>query len=231
MSTITIYCDGSSIGNPGPGGWGAVISNGTQVKELGGYASDTTNNRMELTGAIASLASLKRTSDVVLHTDSSYVINGITKWVKGWQKNGWMTKEKKDVLNKDLWQELVNVVDKHDVKFVHVRGHEGVRLNERADMIANGYARKEVVKLFSGTEVEYTEFLSTMPKARVVSKSGSKSKKTGPAYSYVSVLEGKVLVHKTWAECEKRVKGKPAKFKKVFSREEESVLIREWTKG
>ena len=104
MYKITIYCDGSSIGNPGPGGWGAVVSHNDTVKEFGGYAPGTTNNRMELTAAIEALASIRGSGTAIIHTDSSYVINGITKWVKGWIKNGWLTKEKKDVLNKDLWR-------------------------------------------------------------------------------------------------------------------------------
>jgi len=228
MHTITIYCDGSSIGNPGPGGWGAVVSGGTKVKELGGFDIKTTNNRMELMAAIESLTSIRSASNVILHTDSRYVINGITKWVRGWVKNGWLTKEKKDVLNKDLWQLLEKASAKHEVSFEHVRGHSGIDMNERADMIANGYARKEHVKLFVGTEKEYKEFLKDMPKARVVSKSKS-SKKTGPAYSYVSVIDGKVLTHTTWGECEKRVKGKKAKFKKVFSHSEETNLKKEWS--
>ncbi len=228
MKSVTVYCDGSSIGNPGPGGWGAVVSDGTKVKELGGFDTKTTNNRMELTAAIESLTSIRSASSVTLHTDSRYVINGITKWVRGWVKNGWLTKEKKDVLNKDLWQLLEKASAKHAVTFEHVRGHSGIDMNERADMIANGYARKEEVKLFSGTEEKYSEFLKGMPKARVVSKSKS-AKKTGPAYSYVSVLDGKVVTHKTWAECETRVKGKPAKFKKVFSYDEEVALKKEWS--
>lgn len=228
MNEVTIYGDGSAIGNPGPGGWGAVIQEGEQVTECGGFAEHTTNNRMELTATIEALKQLKGKVTVVIKTDSKYVINGITKWVFGWEKNGWQTSQKADVLNKDLWQELALVSRKHIVEWEHVRGHEGVALNERVDMIANGYARKEVVKLFTGKESEYTEFLKTMPKARVVSKSSSKSKKTGPAYSYVSVIDGKVLTHTTWAECEKRVKGKPAKFKKVFSKGEEATLIAGW---
>ncbi len=231
MHMITIYCDGSSIGNPGPGGWGAVVSTGEKVKEIGGYDAKTTNNRMELMAAIEALRAPRGASKVTIHTDSSYVINGITKWVKGWEKNGWQTKEKKDVLNKDLWQELAKASLKHEVTWVHVRGHAGIRLNERVDQIANGYARKETIKLFSGTERAYTEFLKTMPKPRVVSKSKSKSKKTGPAYSYVSVIDGKVMAHKTWDECERRVKGKKAKFKKVFSKEEEATLTGEWSHG
>lgn len=225
--SITIYCDGSSIGNPGPGGWGAVVADGARARELGGYEKETTNNRMELTAAIESLRILKQSKNVTLHTDSSYVINGITKWVRGWQKNGWLTKEKKDVVNRDLWETLATLVEKHDVLWKHVRGHSGVQLNERVDMIANGFARKEHVELFYGSLTKYKTVLASMPKARVVSKSKSKAK-TGPAYSYVSVLDGKVVTHKTWTECEKRVKGKPAKFKKVFSKEEEIALIKDW---
>jgi len=228
MRTITIYCDGSSIGNPGQGGWGAVVADGARARELGGYEKNTTNNQMELTAAIESLRILKDASLVTIHTDSSYVINGITKWVKGWVKNGWLTKEKKDVLNKELWQELEKVTHTHDVSWKHVKGHSGIELNERADMIANGFARKEEVEIFYGSLAKYKLLLATMPKARVVSKSKS-AKKTGPAYSYVSVIEGKVLTHKTWTECEKRVKGKKAKFKKVFSHDDEVRLMKEWS--
>ncbi|MCF7815946.1 MAG: ribonuclease HI [Candidatus Pacebacteria bacterium] len=229
MKTVIIYCDGSSIGNPGPGGWGAVVlyESGKNIEELGGYVKGTTNNRMELTAAIEALNKLKEKKAATIKTDSMYVINGITKWVFGWEKNGWQSSQKKEVLNKDLWQELMKVSEKHTVTWEHVRGHEGVTFNERADMIANGYARKEVVKLFVGSEDKYKEFLKDMPKARVVSSSSSSKK--GKTYSYVSLVEGKVEVHKAWAECEKRVKGKKAKYKKVFSTDEEKALIELWS--
>lgn len=228
MKEVIIYCDGSSIGNPGPGGWGAVVVNGDSVTEHGGFAEETTNNRMELTAAIGALESIAKTVSAIIHTDSSYVINGITKWVKGWEKNGWQTKEKNDVLNKDLWQALQSAVSAHRVKWEHVRGHAGIRLNERVDMIANGFARKEKVVLFSGNEEAYQTFLEGMPKARAVKSSSSRK---GKAYSYVSAIDGEVMTHKTWAECEARVKGKSAKFKKVFSKEEEDALISSWKKG
>ncbi len=228
MEEITAYTDGSAIGNPGPGGWGFVVLKGDEVYEGGGDAVHTTNNRMEMTASLMALKSFKTKTTLTLKTDSQYVINGITKWVFGWEKNGWQTKEKKEVLNKDIWQELLTEVRKHTVTWEHVRGHEGVALNERVDVIANGFARKETVTLFKGDEKEYKEFLKTMPKPRVVSKSVSKSKKTGPAYSYVSVIDRKVMTHKSWAECEARVKGKSAKFKKVFSKEEEASLRAEW---
>ncbi len=228
MEKITAYTDGSAIGNPGPGGWGFVVLCGNTVYEGGGSDLHTTNNRMEMTASLMALKSCKPKTTLTLKTDSQYVINGITKWVFGWEKNGWQTKEKKDVLNKDIWQELLTEVRKHTVTWEHVRGHEGVALNERVDMIANGYARKESVQLFKGTKSAYETFLKGMPKARVVSKSKSKSKKTGPAYSYVSVIDRNVMTHKSWAECEARVKGKSAKYKKVFSKGEETMLRAEW---
>lgn len=231
MKQATVYADGSSIGNPGPGGWGSVlIEKGAkkEVREFGGVDSHTTNNRMELTATIETLKHLPSGATVTVNTDSKYVINGITKWVHGWVRNGWQTKDKKNVLNADLWEALLHETGKREVEWRHVRGHAGIDLNERVDQIANGFARKEEVKIFSGSEKEYREFLKTMPKARVVSKSKSKSKKTGPAYSYVSCIDGRVLIHKTWVECEKRVKGKNAKFKKVFTEIEEGALVKEW---
>jgi ribonuclease HI len=224
MHTVTVYCDGSSIGNPGPGGWGAVITSGKTAKELGGFDDHTTNNRMELTAAIESLKAIREHSNVTMHTDSQYVIQGITKWVYGWTTNEWQTKEKKDVLNKDLWQALMKAADMHSVSWEHVRGHAGVMLNERVDQIANGFARREKVKLFSGTEKEYYEFLKDMPKARAVT-----SRSKGKAYSYVSSVDGKIMTHATWKECEKRVRGKNAKYKKVLSKDEETALIALWS--
>lgn len=225
MKEVEIYCDGSAIGNPGPGGWGAVIADKARAKEIGGYVAHTTNNRMELVAPTEALSIIKTRAKVTIHTDSQYVINGITKWVFGWQKNDWKTKEKKDVLNKEFWQALVEVSAKHDVEWKHVKGHSGVALNERADMIANGFARKEDVKLFYGSIAKYNALLKEMPKARIVSS--SKSKK-GKAYSYVSLVDGVTKVHATWAECEARVKGKHAKYKKSLSVTEEKALLAEW---
>ncbi len=225
MKQITVYCDGSSIGNPGVGGWGSVIADRARVREIGGYDAHTTNNKMELTAVIEALRIVRTRAQVTIHTDSQYVINGITKWVFGWQKNNWQTKAKKDVQSKELWQALVEVSEKHDVEWKHVKGHSGVALNERADVIANGFARKEKTTLYNGSLPTYKEFLKSMPKARVVSSSSSKK---GKAYSYVSYVDGVIKTHATWAECEKRVKGKSAKYKKAFSEKEEQDLISEW---
>ena len=231
MKSIEIYCDGSALGNPGSGGWGVVIFHtNTETKniieELGGFVTHTTNNRMELTAAIEGLKKCRHESVVTIKTDSQYVINGVTKWVHGWEKNGWKTKEKKEVLNKDLWQELVQHTQKHTVTWEHVRAHTGIVYNERVDMIAIGFARKEKVVLFKGSEKAYTEFLKSMPKPRTVSSSASKK---GKAFSYVSLVDGVVMTHATWTECEKRVKGKKAKYKKSFSPEDEALLISSWS--
>jgi ribonuclease HI len=225
MKEVTVFCDGSSIGNPGPGGWGSVVADGARAKELGGYDAHTTNNRMELTAAIEAIKILKAPTKVTVNTDSRYVINGITKWVLGWSKNGWLTKEKKDVLNKDLWQELQKVSEKHTITWEHVRGHSGIALNERVDVIANGFARKEKVELYYGSLAKYQEFLKTMPKPRAVVSSSSRK---GKAYSYVSCVDGKVMTHEVWDDCQKRVKGRNAKYKKVFSAVEERELRELW---
>src|SRR5579872_4934535 len=117
---ITIFTDGSSRGNPGPGGWGTVIADGDMVTELGGSEKNTTNNRMELTAAVKGLARTPRNSRVTVFTDSSYVINGITKWIKNWRRNDWKTKTKDDVLNKDLWMDLSGEIESRDVHWKYV---------------------------------------------------------------------------------------------------------------
>lgn len=135
---VEIYTDGACSGNPGPGGWGAVLSYGGHSKELsGGEAAPTTNNRMELTAAIKALESLRRPSRVALHTDSSYLRNGITGWLASWKRNGWKTASRQPVKNEDLWRRLDAAAAKHDVQWLWVRGHAGDPGNERADALAN----------------------------------------------------------------------------------------------
>jgi ribonuclease HI len=133
---VQIWTDGACSGNPGPGGWGAVlIYNGTE-KELSGGAAETTNNRMELTAAIEALNALKRPCAIDLHTDSQYVKGGITGWIFGWKKNGWKTADKKPVKNVDLWQQLDAALQRHDVAWHWVKGHAGNEANEKADLLA-----------------------------------------------------------------------------------------------
>ncbi|MEO1280978.1 MAG: ribonuclease HI [Pseudomonadota bacterium] len=133
---VTIYTDGACSGNPGPGGWGAILIYGEHRKELQGGEEVTTNNRMELLGAISALEALNRRTPVALHTDSSYVKDGITKWIHGWKKNGWKTAAKKDVKNAELWQRLDALRNDHDVEWHWVKGHAGHPENERADELA-----------------------------------------------------------------------------------------------
>jgi ribonuclease HI len=135
---VVIYTDGACSGNPGPGGWGAVLRYGTREREIcGGEAGRTTNNRMEMTAAIEALELLTRPTRVHLHTDSTYLRDGITKWLRGWQRNGWLTKERKPVKNDDLWRRLATAVQRHEVEWFWVRGHAGDHGNERADALAN----------------------------------------------------------------------------------------------
>lgn len=134
--SVTIYTDGACSGNPGPGGWGAILRFGEHEKEINGGEFETTNNRMELTAAIEALNGLKRRCTVHLHTDSQYVKGGITEWIEGWKKNGWKTSAKKPVKNAELWQALEEACAKHDVHWHWVKGHAGHPDNERADELA-----------------------------------------------------------------------------------------------
>lgn len=134
---VVIHTDGACSGNPGPGGWGAVLQFNGHVKELKGGAALTTNNQMELTAAIEALNALKRPCKVELHTDSQYVKNGLTGWIHGWKKNGWRTAQKKPVKNAELWQALDDAVRRHRIDWHWVKGHAGDEMNERADRLAN----------------------------------------------------------------------------------------------
>lgn len=136
-NTVEIYTDGACKGNPGPGGWGALMRSGTHQKELFGGAPDTTNNRMELTAVIRALQALKRRSRVSIHTDSQYVQKGVTEWLAGWKARGWRTAARQPVRNLDLWQELEPLLAQHDLSWHWVRGHSGHPENERADQLAN----------------------------------------------------------------------------------------------
>ena len=134
--TIEIFTDGACRGNPGPGGWGAVLRYGEHEKLLSGGSNDTTNNRMELTAAIEALQALRRPSRVRLSTDSTYLKNGITQWISGWKRRDWKTSDRKPVKNVDLWLRLEQAALLHDVEWVWVKGHAGHEGNERADALA-----------------------------------------------------------------------------------------------
>jgi ribonuclease HI len=136
-ATVEIFTDGACRGNPGPGGWGVLLIYGDHRKTLHGGEPETTNNRMELRAAIEALNALNGERDVVLNTDSKYVMEGIKNWLPGWKKRGWKTSSRKPVKNQDLWRELEEAVSKHNIKWHWVRGHTGVPGNEEADALAN----------------------------------------------------------------------------------------------
>lgn len=161
---ITIFTDGSARGNPGPGGWGAIViypqKNDMRVRELGGNEAHTTNNRMELMGAIKAIEFTKKTINdslvtIHLYSDSQYVIKGMTEWISNWKAKGWRTANKKPVLNQDLWQALSDVARNLKIEWKYVAGHSGHDANERCDEIATTFADNESTKLFNGLMTEY----------------------------------------------------------------------------
>jgi len=229
MST-RIFTDGSSRGNPGRGGWGAIINAGDVVVELGGREDHTTNNRMELMAVLASLLWLGKNSisRATIHSDSKYVIKGMTEWVSGWQRNGWKTAAKKDVENRDIWEALAAARGSMNISWEHVDGHAGVPANERCDEIATSFADDVPMKLYSGPVKLYGIDLSVTKALEGVKKSSKKSSGI-KAYSYVSLVDGKLETHKTWAECFARVKGKSgARFKKSISKADEDAISKEF---
>ena len=229
-SVTIVFTDGACSGNPGKGGWAAIIASPEgMVEELGGGERQTTNNRMELTGALAALEHLAGTKHPIqLHTDSQYVIQGITGWVFGWKKNGWKTAEGKDVLNRDIWENLAVATGRLKVKWIHVPGHSGIPANERCDQIAQGFATDQEPELYSGSRKAYIVDLRIPDNLAEKAAWRSQKKKKGVGY-YLSHIQGETRRHATWAECEARVKGEPgAKFKKCASAAEEADVLKTW---
>lgn len=140
MKRVDLFTDGACKGNPGPGGWGALLRLGKHEKELSGGDPDTTNNRMEMLAVIRGLEALTETCHVTIHTDSKYVMDGMTKWVEGWKKRGWVTASKKPVRNAELWHELIAAAARHEVEWVWVKGHSGHPENDRVDRLASDQA-------------------------------------------------------------------------------------------
>ncbi len=140
MKFVEIFTDGACKGNPGPGGWGAIVRYGTHEKEMCGGEVDTTNNRMEMTAALEALKLLKEPCEVLLHSDSKYLLDGMTRWIVGWQSNGWKNASKQPVRNADLWHQLIAAAGQHEVEWHWVKGHSGHPENERADRLASAAA-------------------------------------------------------------------------------------------
>ena len=233
MPTVA-FADGAAKGNPGPGGWGAVVvtPDGT-ITELGGAARHTTNNQMELTAAIEALRHVGPTAGpVAIYTDSTYVIRGIRQWIHGWRRRGWRTAAGGDVVNRVLWETLAAIERKvGDVTWHWVAGHSGIPGNERADEIANAFAARRHPKLYRGSLLRYDVAVLDIPDdTRVPERtSGASSTRRAAAYSYLSLVDGRPARHATWAECERRVKGRSgARFKKAMSPAEEESILRSW---
>ena len=232
-----VFTDGAAKGNPGPGGWGAVIvTPDGRVTELGGGAAHVTNNQMELTGVIEALRRLRPVSGALaIHTDSTYVIRGICEWIFAWRRRGWKTAQGGDVLNRELWEQLsaaVSARGKGGISWHYVRGHIGIPGNERVDEIANAFALKRRVDLYDGPLIRYPIAVLDLPDDTSVPQrpaSVETSKDKAAAFSYLSVVDGKPMRHATWADCERRVKGRSgAKFKKAMSAADETAILREW---
>ena len=235
---ILAFTDGASRGNPGAGGYGAVaLVGGEMIKEWGGHQDNTTNNKMELLAVIELVRGLVGKKEMlVIHTDSGYVLNGITKWIFNWKRNNWITKGETEVLNRDLWEDLDCVVGEYkntgDITWVHVPGHSGLLGNEQADKIATAFADKKDYKLYDGKFSDYGIDISNVviDKEKNAKRSAAKKRARSKAYSYVSCVEGEIKIDKDWGTCESRVRGKKGvKFKKTLSKKEEDALIKEWS--
>ncbi|MFN8624600.1 MAG: ribonuclease H [Candidatus Binatia bacterium] len=234
---VVVFTDGAAKGNPGPGGWGAIIATPDgHVTELGGAAVHTTNNRMELTAPLEALHHLRHTPGrLAVHTDSTYVIKGIREWVWAWRRRGWKTAEGAEVLNRDLWERLASLVTargKDGVAWHYVRGHCGIPGNDRVDEIADAFARRQRPELYDGPLLRYPIAVHDIPNdTRVPQRTAGTVSGTrkAAAYSYLSVVDGKLQRHASWADCERRVKGRArAKFKKAMSAAEEAAILRAW---
>ncbi|MEI6843503.1 MAG: ribonuclease HI [bacterium] len=223
---IQIFTDGSARGNPGPGGWGAIVATDDMVIELGGREEHTTNNRMELLAVISALESIPHEHEMSIYTDSAYVLNGSTRWVVGWQKNNWKTSQKEDVLNRDLWERMVFATDHKIIDWHLLKGHTGHAPNERCDVIATTFADNKPIVLYHGARERYGVSLNVHGNNPLSPKAPTRQKR---AYSYVSEVGGVIQTHKTWEECKARVHGKPARFKKAVSPSDEEEIIKEFS--
>lgn len=226
MTDTIIFTDGAARGNPGPGGWGAILVSDDMVVELGGREDNTTNNRMELLAAISGLEKTADEKNIIIYTDSAYVLSGATRWIISWQKNKWQTSQKKDVLNRDLWERLLLASRGKKIDWRLLSGHAGIAPNERCDVIATSLADKKPIVLYFGARGRYGVSLVVPERNQMPVKKPSRIY----AYSYVSLVGGIVTVHKTWEDCREHVLGvSGAKYKKVRSPEEEMEIIKEFS--
>ncbi len=240
LDSIRIFADGASSGNPGPSGWACVIAfpgtagSEARVIEEGGFAERATNNQMELQAVIEALQLARQhyarfplsKTPIEIATDSSYVIQGIQSWVPKWEKNGWLTLEGKPVANELIWKALRQLTLEFSasgilLKWIHVPGHQGIPGNERVDRLAVAQSRDESPSFYQGPLASYSVSLA------LPHPSASKEPKIQPFY--LSLLDGKLERHPTWAECETRVRGRSgARYKKISSKSEEEQTLKGW---
>ncbi|HEY9773048.1 MAG TPA: ribonuclease HI [Planktothrix sp.] len=249
--TIAIYTDGACSGNPGPGGCGSIVvaprGDSKWVHEIGAGAPQTTNNRMEMAAAIRALDYLELESpeetEILIYTDSTYMIQGVTKWVWGWKSRNWKTAEGKDVSNKELWEELLRAVARlkpATIEWNYVRGHNGDPGNERCDEIAVAYSTNKKEPLYDGPIDGYFVDLSEPPQVEIIpergggrntngSAKGSPGAKPEAGFPCYLVLDNGVLCRfRDWSSCERYVKGRNVKFKKVKSTAEQRQALIDW---
>lgn len=234
FKNVLIFTDGACSGNPGAGGWGAIIATPDgHVRELGGGEKVTTNNRMEMTAVIEALSFIRRREEKVdFYTDSTYVIRGITQWIWGWRKNGWRTSEGEEVTNRDLWEKLFKLVmdrgSDGKVNWFYSRGHVGTPGNERCDEIAVNFSKGKWVDLYDGPLLQYPVAVFDVPEDTTLPEMKPREEKK-PAFSYLSYVHGEVWRHRDWPSCERRVKGQSgAKFKKAMAPADEPKILKEW---
>lgn len=233
QSTL-IFTDGASSGNPGPGGWAAILlTPDGNVSEIGGSETQTTNNRMELKAPIEALKFLNLSGlPIEIYTDSTYVIRGITSWIFSWMKNGWKSTEGNPIANEDLWRLLYAHTQDQKIQWKYVRGHSGVPGNERVDQIAVQFSKLQFPKLYCGPMLNYSIPLLKIPSETEPFVSQSKNnQKRGKSHShfYLSLIGNIPMRHVSWEECERRVKGQSgAKFKKVSTPEEAEKTLSAW---
>jgi ribonuclease HI len=221
-----IFTDGSSRGNPGPGGWGFIFSSGGRVREGAGREARTTNNRMEIQAAAEALALVPAGGVATVITDSSYLANGASKWLVGWRRKGWKTAAGDDVKNADLWQRMAELLESRKVSWRLVLGHAGVAANHRCDELATQAADGLSPDLYDGPAAGYRVSLEAPAPGTQTRSGGADGKR---AYSYLSMVDGEIRRHNSWPDCNARVRGvQGARFRKTFSPDDEASLAASW---
>ncbi|MCX7977647.1 MAG: ribonuclease HI [Bdellovibrionaceae bacterium] len=239
FETAVVYSDGACRGNPGPGGWGAIVilPGSFTVRELGGGSDATTNNRMEIRGAMEGLRyafeNCAPDVPVVVFTDSVYVIRGITQWIFGWRRREWKNSEGDEVANRDLWEEFWILLNHYGggrrVKWNFVRGHQGIAGNERCDEIAVAFSKRQWIPLYSGPLVGYPLPITDFPQPEPLPEIKNVAAEKKQAYSYLSLVNGQLRRHTDWPSCEAAVRGRSgARFKKAMSPAEEEEIVASW---